>query len=190
MVPSVAELPTCQNTWQACAPFSNTTRLDVAPIKVEPAWKTKTESALPPPLRVNVPVSDSPDADVYTPGTSVDPPRSPDTVVKGVRAAASRYAAVKSLCALNAEPSVTCVTPEDCTPGGKPVIAVPGESPMFPEMTEAPVLVMALPAKTAYDAAVPRFTVVVAASALGIAKEKVASVATLSAEAPPSANHR
>jgi hypothetical protein len=37
VVPSVAELPTCQNTWQACAPFSNTTRLDDAPISVDPA---------------------------------------------------------------------------------------------------------------------------------------------------------
>jgi hypothetical protein len=37
VVPRVAELPTCQNTWHACAPFSNTTLLDVAAISDEPA---------------------------------------------------------------------------------------------------------------------------------------------------------
>jgi len=37
VVPSVAELPTCQKTWHACAPFSSTTRLPVAATNVEPA---------------------------------------------------------------------------------------------------------------------------------------------------------
>jgi hypothetical protein len=186
VVPSVAELPTCQNTWQACAPFSNTTRLEVAPSREEPAWKMKTEFALPPPSRVSVPVNDKLEADSYTPATSVEPPRSPDTVVKGVRAAASRYAAVKSRSAFNAGPSAVCVTPDDCTPGGKPEMAVPGVSPMSPVMTDAPVLVMALPANTAYVDAVPRSTLTVAALALGTAQKKVATALKLNANAPPS----
>lgn len=37
VVPKVAELPTCQKTWHACAPFSSTTWLPVAATKVEPA---------------------------------------------------------------------------------------------------------------------------------------------------------
>ncbi len=35
VVPRVAELPTCQNTLQACAPFSKSTLLDEAVTKVE-----------------------------------------------------------------------------------------------------------------------------------------------------------
>jgi hypothetical protein len=45
------------------------------------------------------------------------------------------------------------------------VIEVPGEIPMSPLTTVAPVLVMALPAKTAYVELVPRLTVAVAAMA-------------------------
>ncbi|KJF15617.1 hypothetical protein AXFE_35410 [Acidithrix ferrooxidans] len=36
VVPRVAELPTCQKTLHACAPFSNTTVLDEAVVRVEP----------------------------------------------------------------------------------------------------------------------------------------------------------
>jgi hypothetical protein len=61
-VPRVAELPTCQKTLHACAPFSSATLLPDAEIKVEPAWKIKTASASPPPLRVTVPVSAMADA--------------------------------------------------------------------------------------------------------------------------------
>src|ERR1019366_904719 len=90
VVPSVAELPTCQKTLHACAPFSSTTRLPEAVIKVEPAWKIKTASALPPPLRVSEPDRAMADADSYTPEVKVDPPRSLGATVKGVRPAASR----------------------------------------------------------------------------------------------------
>lgn len=37
VVPSVAELPTCQNTLQAWAPFSRTTELPEAEISDDPA---------------------------------------------------------------------------------------------------------------------------------------------------------
>jgi hypothetical protein len=37
VVPNVAELPTCQNTLHACAPFSNVIELDDAVVKVDPA---------------------------------------------------------------------------------------------------------------------------------------------------------
>lgn len=90
VVPRVAELPTCQKTLHACAPFSSTTLLPEAEIKVEPAWKIKTASASPPPFRVTDPVSAMADAVWYTPGTNVAPPRSLFVIVKGVRPAASR----------------------------------------------------------------------------------------------------
>jgi len=57
------------------------------------------------------------------------------------------------------------VTPELCTPGGKPEIDVPGESPMSPEITDDPVFVIVLPARTAKLDAAPRPTEAVAAFA-------------------------
>jgi len=42
------------------------------------------------------------------------------------------------------------------TPGGKPVIDVPGETPTSPLTIVAPVLVTADPPNTPNDAAVPR----------------------------------
>jgi hypothetical protein len=36
LVPSVAELPTCQNTLHACAPLVNNITVELAVIKVEP----------------------------------------------------------------------------------------------------------------------------------------------------------
>ncbi len=56
VVPRVAELPTCQNTLHACAPFSSATLLVDAVVSDDPASKMKTESGLPSPLRVTVPV--------------------------------------------------------------------------------------------------------------------------------------
>ena len=47
-VPSVAELPICQNTLQAWAPLIRLTQLPEAVVSVEPAWKTKTAFGLPP----------------------------------------------------------------------------------------------------------------------------------------------
>lgn len=56
VVPNVAELPTCQNTLHACAPFSSRTELVEAVVKVEPASNMKTESGFPAPFNVTVPV--------------------------------------------------------------------------------------------------------------------------------------
>jgi len=56
VVPKVAELPTCQNTLHACAPFSSTTELADAVVNVDPASKMNTESGSPAPLSVTVPV--------------------------------------------------------------------------------------------------------------------------------------
>jgi hypothetical protein len=61
---------------------------------------------------------------------------------------------------------------------------------MSPVMTDAPVLVMALPANTAYVDAVARFTFVVAALALGTAQKKVATVVKLNANTPLIRDHR
>lgn len=54
-VPSVAELPTCQYTLQACAPLVSKMWLAELVMSVEPTWKMKTASGLPCALRVSAP---------------------------------------------------------------------------------------------------------------------------------------
>jgi hypothetical protein len=85
----------------------------------------------------------------------------PATVVKGVELAATPYAAVDDVWAASASASAASVVPET-VPGGKPVIDVPGDSPMSPEITDDPVFVIVVPATTAYGVADPRFIVVAA----------------------------
>jgi len=87
-VPSVAELPTCQKTLQALAPLTNATRLDVAVMSVEADWKMKTAPASPLASSVRAPVSPRV-VPVYTPDTSVRPPRSAEMLSVVDRPAAS-----------------------------------------------------------------------------------------------------
>jgi len=63
-VPSVAELPICQKTLMPGADGSLivTTELPDAVVRVDPIWKTKTESAFPWSLSVSIPVSCAEDA--------------------------------------------------------------------------------------------------------------------------------
>ncbi|OGY96820.1 MAG: hypothetical protein A2128_02845 [Candidatus Liptonbacteria bacterium GWC1_60_9] len=62
-VPSVAELPTCQKTLQAWAPFMRLTLLLFDVISVEAALKTKTASGSPWASSVRVPaIPNSPSA--------------------------------------------------------------------------------------------------------------------------------
>jgi hypothetical protein len=164
-VPRVAELVTCQNTLHADAPFSSTTLLPAAVVSAELTWMMKTEPASPAPLSVSVPVRARLDGAWYTPATRVAPPRSAPIDVAGVRPRASRYAAVLAACAEAASVLATSVVPELCTPGGKPVTEVPGDKPMSPEMTDDPVLVTVVPARTAKGAALERLTGDVAADA-------------------------
>jgi hypothetical protein len=90
VLPSVAELPTCQKTLQAWAPFSRMTDAAEAVVKVDPAWKMNTAFASPPPSNVRGPVSCIALDARYTPGLSVRPPTVPPaTVVKGVSLAAT-----------------------------------------------------------------------------------------------------
>ena len=56
LVPSVAELPTCQKTLQADPPLMMSTRLADAVISVEAALKTKTAFGSPSASRVSLPV--------------------------------------------------------------------------------------------------------------------------------------
>ena len=42
-LPSVAELPTCQNTLHSCAPLISVTVLAESVMSVELVWKMKTE---------------------------------------------------------------------------------------------------------------------------------------------------
>jgi hypothetical protein len=160
LVPSVAELPTCQKTLHGEAPLMRLTVLLDAVINVDPAWKMKTALGSPCASRVTVPVSPMGPAVLYTPATSVWPPRSGGAAVAGPRPAASLYAVVRSVCACNATASAACMTPVPgvIIPGGKPVTAVPGLTPTSPEITEGPVLVTVWPANTAKDVAVPNPT--------------------------------
>jgi hypothetical protein len=89
--PSVAELPTCQNTLQACAPLTSTTLLSVAVTTVDPAWKMNAAVGSPCASSVSVPVSPKEVGDEYVPETSVMPPRSVGTAkaTNGARLAAS-----------------------------------------------------------------------------------------------------
>ena len=87
-VPSVAELPTCQNTLHGSAPLIRLTVLSDAVIRVVPAWKMNTASGLPWASRVRVPVSPSA-APVYTPASRVWPAEIGGHVAVGVRPAAS-----------------------------------------------------------------------------------------------------
>lgn len=63
--PSVAELPTCQNTLHDWAPLTSTTALPDPVVKVVPAWNTNTAPDLPPPSSVSGtgPVNDSEEAE-------------------------------------------------------------------------------------------------------------------------------
>ncbi|MBE1598312.1 hypothetical protein H4687_004441 [Streptomyces stelliscabiei] len=55
-VPRVAELPTFQNTLQACAPLMSLTLLFEAVISVSVVWKMKTALGSPSALSVSSPV--------------------------------------------------------------------------------------------------------------------------------------
>ena len=57
VVPSVAELPTFQNTLPPCAPLISVTAEALAVVSVLPMLKMKTELGLPRPLRVRAPVN-------------------------------------------------------------------------------------------------------------------------------------
>src|ERR1700735_4119191 len=77
LVPSVAELPTTQKTFDAWAPLMRDTLLADAVMRVEAAWKMKTALGLPWASRVRVPVIPNvPAAELYTPGVTVVPPSS------------------------------------------------------------------------------------------------------------------
>ena len=156
-MPSVAELPTCQNTLHGEAPPIRGTVLSDAVISVDPAWKMNTALGSPPASRVTVPpfrrISD---AELYTPGARVCPSRMV-TESAGVRDAASLYAVLRSSLAWSATASAAWVAPITW-PGGKPVTAVPGLTPTSPVMIDGPVLVTVEPASTANGVAVPNPT--------------------------------
>jgi hypothetical protein len=63
VVPSVAELPTCQNMLLSGPPITTTDEL-LAVVRVLPIWKTNTASGLPSVSSVNVPVNCAEDENV------------------------------------------------------------------------------------------------------------------------------
>ena len=82
LVPSVAELPTCQKTLHACALFASTIVLAPAVVSVEFVLNIKIAFGSPCASRVSVPVrANVPPADVYVPGVFMVPPSSVAVVV-------------------------------------------------------------------------------------------------------------
>ena len=169
LVPSVAELPTCQKTLQAEAPFVRRTELAESVTRVEPTWKTNTASALPCASRMSAPPTSSEESALYTPGPRVWPaPMNEPTLAAGVSAAATLYAVVKSDWAPEATPSALCTAPVTMPLGAppNPVTAVPGLTPRSPLTRVGPVLVTVDPARTPKLPAVPRPTATAAALAV------------------------
>ena len=185
-VPSVAELPTCQKTLQARAPFVRTTELAESVVSVDGAWKIQTAFGSPCAFRVSAPETSSDEEALYTPGTSgaLPMPAEPmeaGTLAVGLRPAASLYAVVRSACACAATALAACTVPLITVPGGNPVTAVPGFTPRFPLMMLGPVLVTVWPARTAKLPAVPRPTGAVAATAGCVAMNVVMAMAPAAA---------
>ena len=151
LVPSVAELPTCQNTLQACAPLISDTVLAEAVVSVESVWKIHTEFGLPAPSSTSGPVRLSAPllGAAYTPPIRTRLARSAAVVASIDRPAASLYAVVRSDCACCAAALVASIVPGAVTrPGGKPVMDVPGQSPTLELSTLLLVLVTVEPAST------------------------------------------
>src|SRR5579864_2109031 len=81
LVPRVAELPIAQKIFCDWAPLASTILAPDDVVSVEAIWKMNTALALPCASRVKVPVIASDDVDLYSPGASVSPPKSPDVVM-------------------------------------------------------------------------------------------------------------
>jgi len=75
--PSVADVPTFQNTLHGFPPPVITTVDPVAVVSVEPIWKYHASSGEPVPTRVKTPDSWAEAGYSYTPGPSTSPPRFP-----------------------------------------------------------------------------------------------------------------
>lgn len=91
---------------------------------------------------MRVPVNVTPEVgNVKTPGARVSPPRSDEFRASvGTRPFALLYAVRQAASALHAAVPPADVVPVHF-PGGKPVMAVPGQVPQSPVMTVSPVLV-------------------------------------------------
>src|SRR5659263_729053 len=156
VVPSVAEVPTCQKTLLAKAPPLRMTWRPAVVVSVDAIWKIQTP--LPESVRSPDDIA-SEEVDLYRPGARVCPPILPATVIGAVeRPAASLYAVVRQSLALFARVSLTCMAPPVTVPGGKPVTADPGLKPRSPLRMVGPVLVTVEPARIAKPAAQSRFT--------------------------------
>ena len=71
LVPSVADVPTCQKTFFAEAPLINCTLELVAVMSVVGIWNTNTAFELPWPSRTRVVVNEAEAGKQYTPGARV-----------------------------------------------------------------------------------------------------------------------
>ena len=165
LVPKVADEPTCQKTLHAWAPLVSVMREPEMVVRVEPAWNTKTALGSPPASSVTSPVRSTDDAELYTPGRTTRPVRSPTIGWVGPSPAATLYAVVRSVCAPCVTASPAWLVPFT-TIEPVPVIVVVGNVPKSPLSVVGPVLAMAAPARTTKLSAVPSGTVVATAWAV------------------------
>ena len=151
-VPSVAELPTCQNTLHGLAPLISETLLSDAVISVDAAWKMNTALELPCASSVRVPVRPNV-PEPYNPANNVCPPSSTPVEVAPGRPAASSYPVLRSAFACAATELRSSITPLVSSPGGNPVMngstPTPGLTPTLPPILDGPVFVILEPARTA-----------------------------------------
>jgi hypothetical protein len=117
LVPSVAELPTCQNTLHEPAPLTSRTRLELFTTRVLAALKMKTAFGSPCASSVSVPDSASPPP-LYTPAVSVLPARFAEISPVVDRPNASLNAVTTAAFALSALASAAWMTPLLTIPGG------------------------------------------------------------------------
>lgn len=105
-----------------------------------------------------------PPLDLYTPGASVMPPSSPLADTSAGRPFASTIAVARLPIHAAAALSVRCLVPIT-SPGGNPVIAVPGDRARSPFTMEYPELVTVAPATIAYGVQEPMLILAGAAKA-------------------------
>ena len=162
LVPSVAELPICQKTLQACAPFVSKTVLDAPVINVDAERNINTAVESPSPSSVNTPLIASVGL-LYAPGVIVRPAPSSTPVTVPPRLSAKAPEAAVS--AASDAPPRTVDPVKAMVPDGAVALPTPIFPPAVPEIPEAVALVIPALARTAYEEAVPIFKGVSAALA-------------------------
>ena len=145
--PRVADVPTCQKTWQLCASFSSTTRLLDAVVRPAPIWKMNTASGSPFASRVREPVSSGGAGGLVDAGHQSPPAELCTDGRVGGLAGGIVVGGLQVCLGLECLRVGAWMTPPTL-PGGKPTTAVPGWTPALPLSVLGPVFVTVWPART------------------------------------------